>query len=395
MAVSAITNAFAGKSAAPATSGSGWWEPILNIGANILGNVAGAALANDGIDDQNDAVRDANNASIALNRDVFNTNLALAKPFYQGSGNAFNMLANIYGMPAQDFSFPTVSNSGGSYGANGASAANNWGAGQPVAGHSGGGGPNAFTGAAGAVAGNMFGGPIGGLIGSTIGGLFRNGGDNWKTIATGAPEGYDYDAYWAANPDLAADPKGWSKPDVQALFGGNRNAYIHWFANKSPDRAPLQKVAAPAGGGAGAGSGAAQQPLGDPLELFWNSPDGKLATNQFLTIDNPAIKGAFATAGKLNSGAQLKALADRGQAMAGNAFNGYRGGLERMAGYGQTATSQAQNAGNAFANNVSPTIQNNGVAAGQAAAARNNNWVNAFKNSTTGVYDYAKGAGWL
>ena len=114
MAVSAITNAFAGKSAP--SSGAGWWEPILNIGANILGNVAGAALANDGIDDQNDAVRDANNASIALNRDVFNTNLALAKPFYQGSGNAFNMLANISGMPAQDFSFPTVSNSGGSYG---------------------------------------------------------------------------------------------------------------------------------------------------------------------------------------------------------------------------------------------------------------------------------------
>lgn len=387
MAVSAINNAFSGAKA-PTTAGSGWWEPIIEVGASVLG----AVMDNNGVNAATKAATGANNEAIALNRDVFNTNLQLSKPFYQGSGNAFNLLSNISGMPAQDFSFPSAI-SGGGYGSNGASAANNWGAGQPVQGHSGGGGANAFTGAAGAAIGNVFGGPIGGAIGGALGGMFRNGGDNWQTIATGAPSGYDYDAYFATDPGLAQE---WNKPDVQSLFNGNRDAYLYWHSQGGGGKwAPRELSKTAASGDASQVAGSTSPIMGDPLKMFWDSPDGKLATNQFLTIDNPAIKGAFATAGKSISGAQQIALSDRGAALSGNAFNNYRGGVERLAGFGTTASGQAQNAGNSFANNVTPTMQTNGVIAGGAAQAKNNNWTNAFKNAATGVYDYAKGAGWV
>lgn len=386
MVVSAITNAFSSAAPAASSAGTGWWQPILEIGANVLG----AVMDNNGVDAAQKAATGANNESIALNRDIFNTNLQLSKPFYQGSGNAFNLLSNIYGMPAQNFSFPSAISSGG-YGG-GASAANNWGAGQPVQGHSGGGGANAFTGAAGSAIGTVFGGPIGGAIGGAIGGMFRDGGDNWTTIATGAPQGFDYASYMQA-PDVAAE---WAKPDVQSLFGGNQDAYANWHYNKfgKNEGRTLNPSAEPATGSGGA-TGSTSPIMGDPLKMFWDSPDGKLATNQFLTIDNPAIKGAFATAGKSLSGAQQTALADRGAAMAGNAFNNYRGGLQTMAGMGTTASAQAQNAGSNFGSAVSPTIQANGAIAGQAAQTKNNNWTNAFKNAATGVYDYAKGAGWV
>lgn len=221
--------------------------------------------------------------------------------------------------------------------------------------------------------------------------MFRDGGDNWITIATGAPQGFDYAAYMQA-PDVAAE---WAKPDVQSLFGGNQDAYANWHYNKfGKGEGRTLNPTSSSGTGAGAASGASTTTQ-DPLQLFWDSPDGKLATNQFLTIDNPAIKGAFATAGKSLSGAQQIALSDRGAALSDNAFNSHRGGLERMAGYGTEASGQAQNAGNAFANNVTPTIQTNGVIARNAAQTKNNNWTNAFKNAATGVYDYAKGAGWV
>ena len=381
---------------------SGWWEPILEIGANILGNVASAGLANDGVNKQRDAYQAATDKQLGLSRDIFNTNLQLSKPFYQGAGNAFNLLSNIYGLPAQNFSFPGMV-TGGGYG-NGASAANNWGAGQPVQGHTGGGGPNAFTSAIGSAAGNFFGGPIGGAIGGALGGMIRNGGDNWTTLATGAPEGFDYTSYMN-QPDLQAE---WSKPDVQSLFNGNRDAYAYWHYNKfgkgenrqltptegytlGTDGMPTRGGDA---GGSGAGAGGTNA-FGDPLQLFWASPDGQLAKNQFLTVDSPAIKGAFATSGKAISGAQQKALADRGAAMGANAFGNYRGGLERMAGMGTSASSQAQTAATNYGTMAGNAFATMGDVNANAAKDRNANWTNAFKNSVSGSYDYARGQGWL
>lgn len=399
------------------------WESVLaflgnptvqNIGANILGNVAAASIANKGADAAADATREASAQSVALNRDIFNTNLALSKPFYQGSGNAFNLLSNIYGLPAQNFNFPTSGMSSSGVDSQGNPLLANWGAGQPVAGHTGGGGNYGMEG--GIAAGMMSGNPLAGLVGGALGGLVRKGGDNWTTLGTQAPAGYDYEAYMKS-PGLMEE---WAKPDVQALFNGNRDAYAYWHANGgmlngkqswAPNMEYLTEVTSknpkyagdkstmPVGGAqqesVGGATSTASGGMGDPLQLFWNSPDGKLATNQFLTIDTPKIQGAFATAGKALSGAQQKALSDRGAAMAGNAFNNYRGGLERMAGFGTSASSQAQSAGNTFANSATNAIQNNGLANANASLARNNNWANAFGNAASYGYDQAKQAGWI
>lgn len=377
-----------------------WWSDILNIGAQVLGNVVSGSIANNGVKDAASAQTAANEQSIALQRDIFNTNLGLSKPFYQGSGNAFNLLSNIYGLPAQNFSFPSSPIGGSS---SGGGLSQNLGAGQPVAGHTGGGGSNPFAQVAGGIAGNIFGGPIGGAVGNALGGLIRDGGDNWTTVATQAPAGFDYGAY-LQQPDLAAE---WAKPDIKALFGNNPDAYANWHYNQfGKTEGRTLNPTTPTDTGTGTSTGGTQTTgqtgnafsttgTSDPLQLFWNSPDGQLAKNQFLTIDNPAIKGAFATAGKSLSGAQQKALADRGAAMGGNAFNNYRGGLERMAGYGTSASSNAQQAGTSFANNASATIQNTGMVNANAATARNANWGNAFNNAAGGVYDYAKGQKWI
>lgn len=390
-------------------AGDPFWDAILTVGTQVLGNVVSSSIANDGVNKASDAATAANAQSLALQRDIFNTNLNLSKPFYQGSGNAFNLLSNIYGLPAQNFSFPGAAGGGSS---GGLSA--NLGAGQPVAGHTGGGGSNGFAQAAGGIAGSFF-GPIGSSIGSALGGLVQNGGDNWQTVATQAPAGYDYEAYMQS-PGLKEE---WAKPDIQALFGGNRDAYAYWHANggnlngkqswapnmeyltevtsKNPQFAG-DKTTMPVGGAQLAGqSGNAFSATGtsDPLQLFWNSPDGQLAKNQFLTIDNPAIKGAFATAGKSLSGAQQKALADRGAAMGGNAFNNYRSGLQTMAGMGPSASGQAQAQGNAFATNAGNIMQNTGAVNAKAALQTNANWGNAFNNVASGAYDYAKGQKWI
>jgi hypothetical protein len=233
--------------------------------------------------------------------------------------------------------------------------------------------------------------------------MFRNGGDNWTTVATQAPGGFDYGTYMQ-QPDLAAE---WAKPDIKALFGGNQDAYANWHFNQfgkgegrtlNATTGGQDKSTMPVGGAelAGqSGNGFSTSGASDPMQMFWNSPDGQLAKNQFLTTDSPAIKGAFATAGKSLSGAQQKALADRGAASAGNAFNNYRSGLQTMAGMGPSASSNAQAAGTNYANNASLTMQNNGIANANAATQKNANWGNAFNNAASGTYDYAKGQKWI
>jgi hypothetical protein len=379
-----------GTGSAPASGGGNWWDTILQVATPILSSIAGAALGNDGVNKATDAQNAASQQSLALQRDIFNTNLGLSKPFYQSGVSANQMLDRIYGLTPQNVSFPSGLSGSNAFSSGGLSA--NLGAGQPVAGHTGGGGPNAFAQAAGNIAGTYFGGPVGGTIGSMLGGLIRNGGDNWTTIATQAPGGFDYGAYMQ-QPDLAAE---WAKPDTQALFGGNSDAYANWHYNQfgKNEGRTLNPTASqdqtPQGNGQ-AGNSFSAGASTDPLQAFWNSPDGQLAKNQFLTIDNPAIKGAFATAGKSLSGAQQKALADRGAAMGGNAFNNYRGGLERMAGYGSAASSNAQNAGNSFANSASNIMQNTGLVNANAATQKNANWGNAFD----ATYKTASNKGWI
>jgi hypothetical protein len=392
------------NAAMTSSGGGGWWMDLLNDWGEPLANIAGAALsagiANQGADGYADAVRGANTEAVNLTRDIYRDQTARSEPWRQSGVNALNFQNLWLGMPQ-------VSNMGGSGMAGGQAPLPNLGAGQPVAGHSGGFGGNPMASGIGRAAGSGIGsifGPvgsaIGGELGSMAGGLFRQGGaegDRWTTLATQAPGGMDYERYWNENPDLATASNGWSKPDVQALFGGNRDAYINWHYNNFGKTEGRQLHAAGANttqpGAAGAQPTQAATP--DLWSTIRNNPLYVAATDGFLGVDKPEIDAAYATGGQVMSGAQKKALHDRGVARSYNALGDIWNQYGTLSGTGQTAVGQQNAAGGQFGASAAPIIRDSGEAAGRASATRNANWANAAGNAVSGLYDWGKSKGWI
>jgi hypothetical protein len=392
------TSVTTSSGAAPASGGGFDWGTALNIGAQVLGPTLGAAVANQGASAQADAMTGANREAIGLQRDIYQDQVARSEPWRQSGLNALNFMNQWNGMP-------TVSDGGArSMGGGGASSDGspllaNYGAGQAVQGRTGGGGANGMASAAGTIAGTLLGGPIGGTIGSAIGGMFRDGGDNWTTLATQAPGGFDYAAYMQ-QPDLAAE---WAKPDVKSLFNGNQDAYANWHYNqfgKGEGRTlnPMQdtKTTQPVSGGGQSGTGGQS----DLWSTIRNNPLYVAAQDGFLGVngqggDVSQIKGAFANNGQLLSGSTLKALQDRSVSRSYGALSDIYGNAAGMAGVGaSTASNQNANAG-AFGQSAANLTSQNGQIAGQAAATKNANWLAAGQGALSGVYDTAKGKGWI
>lgn len=379
------------KGATPAVSSGGWGdvlEWLVPAGASLAGGwlsgQAGEAAAN--------ADRDAAQANVQLSRDVYNDQRSLARPGYMTGGAATNMLGAQFGIAPQDYN--AAYSGGGAAGggmSDGSMALPNFGAGQPVRGHSGGGGGNALTAGLGSAAGTFFGGPIGGAIGGALGGLIRGGGDNWTTIATQAPAGYDYDAYFATDPGLA---KEWGKADVRSLFGGNRDAYLNWHANGgggawAKNELPKLASAQPSTGGATTG-GTGANALADPMAGFMSSPYGKIATSGFRGVDTPEINGAYARGGKVLSGAQSIALDERGKARLGGAYNDYTNGLRSLAGLGQTASSQASSAAGTYGANAGNANTAAGQAKGNALSSAYGGIAQGISGALGGLQDYGR-----
>lgn len=386
---SAVSSAMSGGKA---QTSSGGWTDIIPLLIDAGGSLAGGYLAGKGGEEAARAQGDAAQQVADLQRQIYYDTRSLARPGYMTGGAAANMLGAQFGIAPQDY---TAAYSGG--GASGAGAGagvgpeNNWGAGQAVAGRSGGGGGNALTAGLGTAAGSFFGGPIGGAIGGAVGGLIRSGGDNWKTLATGAPEGYNYDAYFARDPGLA---KEWGKADVRSLFNNNRDAYLYWHARggdgkwaantldplegyqaDTPNGIPKQ-IAAPS-----SGTGSSANALADPMSGFMSSPYGKIATSGFRSVDVPEISGAYARGGKVLSGAQSIALDERGKARLGGAYTDYTNGLRSLAGMNQTASNQAGAAASSY-----------GVNAGNAMTAAGDAKANALGSAYKGLGQGVSGA---
>ena len=382
------------KGATPASSSGGWGdvlEWLVPAGASLAGGwlsgQAGEAAAN--------ADRDAAQANVQLSREVYNDQRNLARPGYLTGGAATNLLGAQFGIGPQNYEAAYAGGgSGGGGTSDGSVALPNFGAGQPVQGHSGGGGGNALTAGLGSAAGTFFGGPIGGAIGGAIGGLIRNGGDNWQTIATQAPGGFDYAGYMAA-PDLQAE---WAKPDVQSLFGGNQDAYANWHYNKfgKGEGRQLNSTAAPTsgtgtggtGGTGGAGTGA--NALADPMAGFMSSPYGKIATSGFRGVDTPEINGAYARGGKVLSGAQSIALDERGKARLGGAYGDYTNGLRSLAGLNQTASSQVSSAAGTYGANAGNANTAAGQAKGNALSSAYGGIAQGISGALGGLQDFGK-----
>ena len=362
-----------GTKAAPTSVGG--WGDILPLIVDAGSSILGGWLSGEGERKAADAQGDAANRQLELFRQIYGDQRALAAPGYLTGGAATNALAQIYGLPTQDYT--AALNNGGMGGGPANGLSTNWGAGQPVVGHSGGGGANALASLAGTAAGSVFGGPIGGAVGGAIGGLFRKGGDNWTTLATSAPEGFDYNAYFAGDPGLARE---WSKADVRSLFNNNRDAYLYWHARGGDGKwnpntlatldgyevgangLPVQKsaAAAPATSGSSAST---------PMQAFQATPYYDIATSGFRGVDVPEVSAAFARGGKQLSGAQSIALDERGKARLGGAFTDYTNGLRSLAGQNQTASSQIGSAAGAYGSSAGTAITNAGIAKGNALSS--------------------------
>lgn len=393
-----------------------WWEDFITDYGEPIANAAGAAItagiANKGASDYEDAVRGANTDALNLTRDIYRDQTARSEPWRQSGVNALNFQNLWLGMPQ-------VKDQGGGNNlwtaSDGSTILPNLGAGQPVPGHSGGfnGNPVAsgIGGGLGAGIGSIFGpvgSKIGGALGSAAGGMIRSSGpegDRWKTIATQAPQGYAYDEYFNSSPEFARE---WAKPDVQALFGGNRDAYIYWHANGgqmngqqswAPNQDWLNRGAASIAAGSqapAAGQTPGQAPgTPDLWSTIKNNPLYVAATDGFLGVDTPQIEGAYATGGQALSGAEKKALHDRGVARSYNALGDIWNQYGTLSGTGQTAVGQQNAAGGAYAAGATPIIRDSGEVAGKAGAARNANWATAADNALGGIYSFGKSKGWI
>lgn len=365
------------------------WGEIIKVAVPALASVAGGYLSGQAGASRGKAEEEAAREALRLQREIYYDTRGLARPGYMTGGAATNLLASQLGITPQDY---TAAYNGGNVGPIGFSGAYNpadWGAGQPVAGHSGGGGSSGLASAGLGAVGTYFGGPIGGALGSLAGGLIRKGGDNWQTLGTSAPQGFAYDEYFNSSPEFA---KEWSKPDVQSLFNGNRDAYIWWHANGgnlngkqswAPNTEWLSR-------GPTSGNMQSPQPVGgaqqqtttsglpNPMSGFLSSPYGQIAVEGFRGVDVPGINDAFAKGGKVFSGAQNIALDERGKARLGGAYNDYTNALRSLSGLQQTASSQIGGAANQYGSNAGNAI----MAAGQA---KGNALESAYKGLGQGI----------
>ena len=342
------------------------WEALLNAGSSLLGGY----LQGQGAKAAGNAEANAANAATELNRQIYTDQRSLSMPAYQTGGAAANKLAALFGIAPQNYGAAAL----GGTASNGNLLSSGLGAGQPVAGHTGGGGPN--------IAGTI-------LLGGA-GGIVRNGGDNWQTVATQAPAGFDYTTY-LQQPDLAAE---WAKPDIKALFGNNPDAYANWHYNqfgKNEGRTlnPTTGTSTGTGTGTDTTTGGTMQAASDPLGEFMSSPYNKLAT-EMSAIDFGKIKGQLGSAGKSISGAGEKRYA---KTLAGNrygAFGDYTNGLRSMAGMNQTATSQIGSAGSTYASNAGNSMMAVGQAKGNALAGAYQGLGDGVAGAIGAVNDYGK-----
>jgi hypothetical protein len=365
---------------------------LINAGASL----AGGYMQGQGGQASAKAQQDAANQTTALQRQIYMDQRGLASPGYMTGGAASNKLAALFGIAPQDYQAAYGGGFSGGGMSGGSQMLPNLGAGQPVQGRSGGGGSNAAAGAVGSIAGTFLGGPLGSAVGGALGGMIRDGGDNWKTVATQAPGGFDYAAYMQ-QPDLQAE---WAKPDIKALFGGNQDAYANWHFNqfgKNEGRtlAPMaDKTNMPVGDAQMAGqSGGAMGGPSNPLAEFYASPYAKLAT----TINDQQfdqIKGNLGAAGKSISGAAEGRYA---KTLAGNtygAFGDYTNQLANLAGMGQTSSQLASNAAGNYGVNAGNAMMKAGDARANALSSAYKGYGTGISDAVGGIVDYGNKNKW-
>lgn len=235
----------------------------------------------------------------------------------------------------------------------------------------------------------------GGAATNKLAALFGIGPQNYEAAAYGDPTGiagsggYDWDSYLANNPDLAAE---WQRLSVNKKNTFKTpQEYAQWHYQNYGQREGRQLTNK--GGGTystrapgGAPSGGGGNALADPMQDFWNSGYGKLSTEGFLNEDTPAVNAAFATGGMALSGAQKKALYDRGRARSYGAFSDYGNALRSLAGMNQTAGSAIAGAGDTYGARAGTALGNIGTINADKTRELNSNWKKGIGNALGSFY---------
>lgn len=198
--------------------------------------------------------------------------------------------------------------------------------------------------------------------GASFGGsdrLIGGGGDQWT-------------AYLNANPDLQTE---WSRLTTQSKNPfKNPQEYAQYHYNtfgRNEGRELPAAAPAPTQAEQQASAATNQANVWDTIK---RNPLWTAATEGFLGVDVPEVNNAFATSGKVNSGAQKKALYDRSTARSYNALGDIYNQYGGMSGAGFTATQATNQAGSTAATN-----------AGNAMMARGNALASGYQGVAQGI----------
>lgn len=225
----------------------------------------------------------------------------------------------------------------------------------------------------------------------------------WRVVGENAL-GRLAELYGIAGPGSGAVPEGTALVDVssgvptynEALYATNadyRNAwnqvalehfgkYGENYMSKSDPAWIENEVRARLGPDFFGGDASAEAPSTPDYSAFYQSPGYQFRLNQGIQ----ALDRSAAARGRLNSGAQSKALMRFGQGLASQEFGNYTNRLAGLAGVGQTATNTLANLGAHTAANVGNTQ----MRAGNARAAGYINQANVL-GSTLGDLAYTFG----
>lgn len=117
------------------------------------------------------------------------------------------------------------------------------------------------------------------------------------------------------------------------------------------------------------------------------------ATEGFLGVDVPEVNNAFATSGKVNSGAQKKALYDRSTARSYNALGDIYNQYGGMSGAGFQATAATNQAGSTAATNAGNAMMARGNALASGYAGVGNAIGQGINGLTNAYFMYGQGGG--
>lgn len=288
------------------------WNVIIPAAASLIGGALQGSAAKEAAKIQSQGY----DAATALQEKTYADQRQLAGPSYLTGGAATNMLASMYGLPAQDYA--AAYNGGGGFGADDYGQS-----------------------------------------------------DQWSGYLSSNPDVYDY---WKQNAKLR-----------EQFPNANEFAQYHYANFGQQEGRALPSVSSPSVPSSSNGLATAAGGGGFDMAQFWNSPYGQLATQGFRNIDTPEVRGAFAAGGKGLSGAQQKALDDRGRDRAGGAFGDYTNGLRSLAGLAQTGASQLASAGSNYAQNAG----NLAMGAANARASGYSGQMNGLANGLSGAINTA------